>query len=214
MVRQPTPVRSEERRALQLKSARQGIMLAAARIVIEAGYQATTMRTIAKEAGYTASSLYTYFKSKEEIFEALRIELLDHFEATIEEELPEGLDFQARVAVLTHRLGRFAEDYEHAVALHVVGGIDLAAESGRNRVERMERTTCSVQDWFARNCTLEERHGHRAEDVADLYHGIMVACMERAFLIGKGELGAETLKQANTRGLSFFFAALRAPPQG
>lgn len=213
MVRQLNPVRSEERRALQLKSARQGIMLAAARIVIEAGYQATTMRTIAKEAGYTASSLYTYFKSKEEIFEALRVELLDHFEATIEEELPEGLDFQARVAVLTHRLGRFAEDYEHAVALHVVGGIDVAAESGLDRVERMERTTCSVRDWFAKNGTLEERQGHSAEDVADLFHGIMSACMERAFLIGKGELDAETLKQANARGLGFFFAALNAPPQ-
>lgn len=214
MIRQQNPpARSEERRAGQLKSARLGIMMAAARIVIQDGYQATTMRTIAREAGYTASSLYTYFKSKEEIFAALREEIMTRFNSTVSEELPEGLDFPARVAVLTHRLGRFAEEHEDALALHIVGGLDIAAENGRDRIARLKDKICAVRTWFETQARPEDLGGHSAEDAAELFSGIMGAAIERTFVNGGGELDPEALRAAHARAAAFFFAALKAPPQ-
>jgi AcrR family transcriptional regulator len=203
--------RSEERRALQLRGARQGIMLAAARVVSQAGYQATTMRTIAKEAGYTASSLYTYFKSKEEIFRALRDDLVNRVQSTLQEEVPPGLDFPGRVAVLAHRMGRLTDEFQDALAMHIMGGVDLPDEDGAMRMEKMRRIGALFVDWFRTNASPEELCGHSPEDVAALFHGLHKAFLERAFLCGDGAFDQASIKQSSARAQAFFLAALRAP---
>ena len=208
MARQEQEDRSEERRAQHLRSARDGIMLAAARVVVQSGYQRTTMRTIAKEAGYTASSLYTYFKSKEEIFAAIRDAMVSQFEHVFAEPMPEGLDFEARVKVLGHRFLRFSETFQEAVALHIVGGVELPDEDGVTRLERLGHFQGLCADWFANNGTPEDLGGHRPADVAALFIGILKAFMEQAFVAADGALDIEVLRATHARGLDFFFAAL------
>jgi AcrR family transcriptional regulator len=46
---------------------REDIVEAAARAFSRHGHRRVTMQDIAREAGYTAASLYTYFRSKKEI---------------------------------------------------------------------------------------------------------------------------------------------------
>lgn len=204
--------RSQERRAQHLRSARDGIMLAAARVVVRDGYQRSTMRSIAKEAGYTASSLYTYFESKEQIFSAIRDAMLEQLEGMFAEPLPEGLDFVARVKVLGMRFVKFSEDYQEAIALHLVGGVELPDEDGATRLARLGVVQQLCERWFRDNATEAELGGHRPADVAALFNGVLKAFMEQAFVDARGAPDAEALREHHTRGLGFFFAALSAPP--
>ena len=47
------------------------ILLAAARVFAEAGYRASTVQMIAKEAGFTPPTVYAHFGSKRALFESL-----------------------------------------------------------------------------------------------------------------------------------------------
>ena len=50
---------------------RQRLIDATSRVVLRDGHEGTTTRAILAEAGLSAGALYTYFASKEELFEAL-----------------------------------------------------------------------------------------------------------------------------------------------
>src|SRR5262245_13175314 len=72
---------SSEHRAAQ----RQRILDAARRCFMREGFHATSMQDILKEAKLSAGGVYLYFKSKEEIVEAIAIDTLAFFTATLEE---------------------------------------------------------------------------------------------------------------------------------
>lgn len=201
--------RAGARKAQQQKAARRGITLAAARAVVRDGYTATTMKSIAKEAGYTASSLYNYFASKEAIFEELRSDMVEHFLAAVEEEIPDGLDFPARLALLSHRIGQLAEELREAVVMYVVGGFDPAEERSRERVMRHGEFRAAYTRWFERNSSEEERCGHPASEVALLYFGLLRAFYEEVILASP--IDDELLKRSRLRANRFFLAALSAP---
>ena len=62
-----------------MKSRREEILACAARQFREKGYQATSMREIAKEVGITGASLYNHIASKHEILETLIITVAEQF---------------------------------------------------------------------------------------------------------------------------------------
>jgi AcrR family transcriptional regulator len=82
---------------------RHDILDAAARAFARSGFVDATMQDIAREAGYTAASLYTYFRSKQEIFEGLVDLLTEEFLATFDERLPLGLTFAQQLEILLRR---------------------------------------------------------------------------------------------------------------
>lgn len=90
-------------RARAIERTRQDIVEAAGRVFAEAGYHAATMQAIAREAGFTAASLYTYFKSKEEIFKALLAEMEQTILAVFAAPVPAGLSLQQRLELLLQR---------------------------------------------------------------------------------------------------------------
>ena len=65
----PEPERTR-RRGGKGEQTRQAIAEAALRLFREHGYEATTMRAIAKEAGVATGNAYYYFGSKEELIHA------------------------------------------------------------------------------------------------------------------------------------------------
>lgn len=203
--------RVQARRAETQRSNQLAIMLAAARVATEAGYTATTMRSIAKEAGYTASSLYTYFSSKEEIFERVRVETLARLVETLEEEVPEGLEFRARLAVLAHRLSRLVEEFRDVLALHILGSSELPGQDGAARLEKTTKVHALFAAWFEKNATPEDLGGHSATTAGFLLHGLQTMFMERALIEGAGKLDRDHLKACTSRAIAFFLAALTAP---
>jgi AcrR family transcriptional regulator len=71
----------EARRQQRQEHVRQGILAAAKRVFAKTGIESATMQEIAQEAGYSPSSLYNYFPSKEDIlrvaFEAIEIAAME-----------------------------------------------------------------------------------------------------------------------------------------
>ena len=63
-----------------MANAREAIIEAAARAFARHGFHGTTIEQLAREAGYSASSLYTYFKGKDEIYAALQETVATKFE--------------------------------------------------------------------------------------------------------------------------------------
>jgi AcrR family transcriptional regulator len=64
--------------ATQRRNSRQGLLDAAVRLIARRGVKATTVRSIAREAGVTEGAIYRHFSSKEELY-------LDVYLRTLEE---------------------------------------------------------------------------------------------------------------------------------
>jgi TetR/AcrR family fatty acid metabolism transcriptional regulator len=67
------------------------------------GYHAATMQLIAREAGFTAASLYTYFPSKESIYAGLVEAFTARVMAVFDQPAPGGLTFAQRLELLMQR---------------------------------------------------------------------------------------------------------------
>ena len=109
---------------------REEIVLAAAGAFAKKGFRATTMNEIAAAAGYTAASLYTYFKSKDEIFVALFQQLVGEMLSTFDEPVPSGLDFGQRVELLLLRQYELAERRRDAFFLLISNMSEMPKECG------------------------------------------------------------------------------------
>lgn len=96
------------RREREIERTRDDILRAAARAFARDGMQAT-MQLIAREAGFTAASLYSYFSSKDEIAEALAASLRQEFLAAFAAPEPRGLSFEQRLEFLITRLLALAD---------------------------------------------------------------------------------------------------------
>ncbi len=90
-------------RARAIERTRQDIVEAAGRVFAESGFHAATMQAIARASGFTAASLYTYFRSKEEIFQALLADLEQAILAVFAAPVPAGLTLQQRLELLLQR---------------------------------------------------------------------------------------------------------------
>lgn len=86
---EPRPAKSEQTRAL--------IVETALRLFREHGYEATTMRAIAREAGVSVGNAYYYFSSKEELIQAYYDELQDEHNAACRAVLDREREFAARL---------------------------------------------------------------------------------------------------------------------
>lgn len=72
------------RRQLAMADARRGLVLDAARLTFSRlGLERTSMREIAKQAGYTVGALYAYFSSKQELLSALLEEMTGRLQAVV-----------------------------------------------------------------------------------------------------------------------------------
>lgn len=91
------------RRERELARAKGEIVAAAARAFARRGLYGTTMEEIASEAGYGTSSLYTYFKGKDEIIRALFGAVGAQFNEVRAEPILERLAFPERLEWLVAR---------------------------------------------------------------------------------------------------------------
>lgn len=82
---------------------RQALLDAANRLIAEQGLGVSTSR-IAQEAGVSEGSLFTYFKSKDALFDALFCQIQEGTRAAIEADFPRDADVRSR---LWHLWSRF-----------------------------------------------------------------------------------------------------------
>ena len=114
------------RRAREIARTRQDILEAAARAFVRSGFRAATMQDIAREAGYTAASLYGYFPSKEEILRELEQLVLDELTATYSTPFPAGLSLRQKLEILMRRHLEVAERRFDLFALFHAGMSEMS----------------------------------------------------------------------------------------
>lgn len=83
----------------------------------ERGLEETSLRSIAREMGWTAASLYRYFPSKDELLSATRAAVLDRFSARIEAAYASTDDLWDRSRAVGQAYVDFAFDEPHAYQL-------------------------------------------------------------------------------------------------
>ncbi|NRA32268.1 MAG: TetR/AcrR family transcriptional regulator [Polyangiaceae bacterium] len=171
---------AQRRKARQVEAAREDILNAAAAAFARSGYRAATMQEIAKEAGFTAASLYTYFESKVAIYQALRTviveETFSHFDShhsgTFEEKL---------TTLLTNTLSVADSRKDAFVFLMSLASGEEAAprDAGRKPKRGHDGYIAAIEMWFGNNATPADLGGVEAETSALLLHGLVHAYFRR-----------------------------------
>ncbi|MEQ8273124.1 MAG: helix-turn-helix domain-containing protein [Deltaproteobacteria bacterium] len=175
MPRDATQEAKAERRARLADHQRQQITSAAARCFAEAGYDATTMRAIAEACGFTASSLYTYFDGKEDIFSAIIEQLSEHANDVFTRPMPPSMGFEQRLELLFMRLLEFTETQRDALIFmkkmhHGCAAASAATDTMiRSEVEFID----AIRDWIASNAADQDFGDATLDDVAFFVWGTM-----------------------------------------
>lgn len=160
------------------------IVMAAAEAFAKKGYRATTMQEIAAAAGYTAASLYTYFKSKEEIFLAIVTNLKAEMLETYGERLPSGLSFAQRLELLLLRQYELSERRRLALQLLLTTTSEVAPEELSPASEGHQAFGDAFEAWMKENASAKDLGGASPREAARVVMGISHAFFQD-WLLGR-----------------------------
>lgn len=90
---------------------RERIAQIAKQLFLNSGIENTTMSDIAKEAGMSKSTLYVYFKSKEEVRNYLSLEAMEYFHKQLLENVQESMNNHERFLAICEVLVIFKQKY-------------------------------------------------------------------------------------------------------
>ena len=204
----------KQRLAEQADSTRSKILEAAARVLSRDGFHGSTVRGIAREAGYTASSLYTYFPNKEAIFEALREWLVERGCQAFETPVPASLTLVQKLELITHRIVEVTtQELDGAALPHLVVKAQLPDETFQDHIEWSRVFMQRITVWMETHATAEELGGHTPADIAHVYVGLLQAMATRAAL-EDGTPSRERLEELLGCALMYTKAILQTPPNG
>ena len=176
-------MKAGERRERTLAHARLDILEAATRAFARTGLHSTTMQDIAREAGYTAASLYTYFKSKREIVDAMSNYLTDEYIQVFEQPLPGGLNFRQRFELMLQRQLELA-DKRRTTFMAFVGeeASEGLCEPDGHRASfhtNFERRIDSLAEWLRRNAEKHDLSDNEPQIIARLFFGMAFGLLHK-----------------------------------
>jgi AcrR family transcriptional regulator len=163
------------RRQREIEHTRKDILHAAARAFSRLGTERATVRDIANEAGYTAASLYAYFRGKQQIIDALFASIVDEIREVFDTEPPAGLSFSQRLEFLFRCLAELSDRWGEARRL--VFESNRCSEAARKRPGTMLREDAFIKRltrWIEKNATSpEDLGGKDSEEVACMTAGLI-----------------------------------------
>jgi AcrR family transcriptional regulator len=172
-----------QRREREIAHARTDILEAAIAAFARTGLRNTTMQDIAREAGYTAASLYTYFKSKQEIVDATVTQLTDEYIRVFDEPMPSGLSFRQRFELVLQRQLDLAENRHNVfvgfLSDHSNESMCASDETGRAFHDNFERRIDRLAAWLKANATSEDIGGYSPELLARTLFGMAFGLLHR-----------------------------------
>ncbi|MEL6663556.1 MAG: TetR/AcrR family transcriptional regulator [Pseudomonadota bacterium] len=101
---------SEGKRALSKAANRQAILEAARGVFARLGVDSTTVRDIIRETDLAAGTFYNYFKSKDDVFEALANESTTRFRPRLAEVRAKATDFESYIRAAYRAYFEFLRD--------------------------------------------------------------------------------------------------------
>lgn len=161
------------RKQCEVNEARARVREAAASVFAKRGFQAATMQDIAEAADYSVPSLYSYFKSKQAILDALVEQIVTEAANLFELELPAGLTLLQRTELLLRHHNAWAEKHRDAFLFFVQGGGKSAVKhDGKPPPDVTGGYIAQLGVWLADNAAEEELHGRNPSDAAHALWGI------------------------------------------
>jgi AcrR family transcriptional regulator len=187
-----------DHRAMQ----RAAIVHAATDVLLEHGYAALNFSEVATRAGLARPSVYSYFKSKDDLVVAACEHQLPKFQQRIEQAMARAKTPRSRLTAFIRAQLEAAADGEHRLAL-AVEHADLSPEAWRRIGDLHERFAPGIVGVLA-------ELGHSHPDVlAEFVQGIVNAGVKR---IDAGEPPTRVIRMATElviRGLAPHTAAAR-----
>jgi AcrR family transcriptional regulator len=167
-------MKAEQRRERAIAHVRLDILEAAVRAFARSGLHRTTMQDIAHEAGYTAASLYTYFKSKQEIVDAMSNHLTDEYVQVFEQPLPGGLSFSQRFDLVLHRQLELADKRRNVFVAFISDepNSDVCSTDGHAFHGNFERRIEALATWLHQNAKSDDLGGNDPKIIARLLFGM------------------------------------------
>jgi len=170
---------TSDRKDLIRERTRDFILDAAARAFAKKGFDATTMKDLAGEAGYTPGAFYTYFSSKEELFDALlergRRKLFASFD-----EATGGKDFGERLEAKLRSQFEFVEQRRSEVQVF----FHQPPQGATKRPRGLDLYHVYFERWFAADATARDLGGCTSKVAACFLAGTMSAFL-RCWLNGQ-----------------------------
>lgn len=99
-----------ERRDQEKQELREAILKAAGHLFLEHGYENFSLRQVAEQIGYSATTIYLYFKDKNDLLFALCDEGFDQFERQLRKAAASTDDARERLVRLIHAYVKFASE--------------------------------------------------------------------------------------------------------
>lgn len=106
-VRAGSRLRRQDRR----DALRESILRHAGDLFVDGGYESFSMRKVAERIGYSATTIYHHFRSKDDLFAALLGEAACWFHASLDQARKEATDPADAIACMGWAYVRFALDY-------------------------------------------------------------------------------------------------------
>jgi AcrR family transcriptional regulator len=176
-------MKAGQRREREIAHARTDILEAAIRAFARVGLNNATMQDIAREAGYTAASLYTYFKSKQEIVDAMVTLLTDEYIRVFDEPIPSALSFRQRFELVLQRQLELAEKRHNIfvgfLSDHTNESMCASDETGRAFHDNFERRIERLAAWLKANAGADDIGGHAPDLLARMLFGMAFGLLHR-----------------------------------
>lgn len=175
----PPPCRAVGRPARpqhEVDRVREDILHAAGRAFSRQGFDHVTIHDIAKEAGYTATSLYAYFKGKQEIIDALIAAMKGAFKSAFAAEVPGGLGFGQRLEFLFDHLAEAAERWPEGRLLM----LELHRSDRQHRKHHPTKPAMdeALVEWLKRNSSgPQDLAGRQPEQIAYILRSLILGAL-------------------------------------
>lgn len=174
--------RGQTLRQINIRSRRQRILEAARNLIAGGGMPSLSMRKLATEAGFSVTTLYNLYGSRDDILFALIQDAIDRMVPILDAEAPVDDPFARCRAVITVSVRQFAanEDIYRPMIVASYEGLSCGPEADRRLAKRaagMQREGIeqAIEQGLLADTLEPERLGEQ------IYHGYELACVQWAF---------------------------------
>lgn len=174
--------RGQTLRQINIRSRRQRILEAARNLIAGGGMPSLSMRKLATEAGFSVTTLYNLYGSRDDILFALIQDAIDRMVPIFDAEAPVDDPLARCRAVITVSVRQFAanEDIYRPMIVASYEGLSCGPEADRRLAKRaagMQREGIeqAIEQGLLADTLEPERLGEQ------IYHGYELACVQWAF---------------------------------
>lgn len=173
------------RRKREIDHTRHDILRAAARAFAQRGLEGATVHDIAREAGYTAASLYTYFDGKQQIIDALFRRVAAEILGAFDEAASPGQSFGEALTSLLRRQLERGEQWQEVFALFFIQKAEGRVPKRPGLISDSDLYLRRLTVWIGKHADRRDLGGRPPEEVAIVLKSLLLAVYQQWLRAGR-----------------------------